>query len=324
MVIGSNCFTGSHIVDAILESPDSKVIGVSRSAEYKDFFLPYKRHGSERFAFRQVNIVREFDILCNLIKEQEPEIIINVAALSEVVLSNHQPIEYFETNTMGTVKLGNFLRKCPFLERYIHISSAEVFGSCSNPVTEDHRFDPSTPYAVSKAAADMYLATISNNFAFPATLIRSTNVYGRYQQLYKIIPRTVIYLKLGKPIRLHGGGKAVKSFIHVRDVVRGLLLSLERGGPGTYHFTVPSELTIADIVQMICEAMNRDFNTAAQIEDERLGQDTRYWLDCSKTKRDLGWEPQIRFDQGIFEVIDWVESNWTAVQQETLEYVHKP
>lgn len=323
LVIGSNCFTGSHIVDALLGNPDHRVIGVSRSPEYHSIFLPYKHRRSPNFVFHQIDLAKGFDALSKLLDKEEPSVVVNVAALSEVALSNERPVEYFETNTVGIVRVCNFLRTRPYLERYIHISSAEILGSCARPATEETLFNPSTPYAVSKAATDQYLNTLIMNFAFPAALIRSTNVYGRHQQLFKIIPRTVIYIKQGKTIELHGGGTSMKSFIHVRDVVRGVMLAIERGHSGTYHFTVPSDQTVADVVRLVCSEMGRDFEQVTRMVGERLGQDARYWLDCSKAERELGWRAQIPFAQGIREVIDWIESNWDAVMRESHVYVHK-
>ena len=323
MVIGSNCFTGSHIVDVLLDDPDNRVVGVSRSAEYKALFLPYKQRQTDNFSFYQIDIAHCFHQLVSLLEEVKPQVVINVAALSEVVLSHQRPAEYFETNTLAVVRLCNHLRACSHLQRYVHISSAEVFGSCVEPVKEDAPFRPSTPYAVSKAAADMYLNTLLKNFDFPVTIIRSTNVYGKHQQLYKIIPRTVIYLKSGKTIELHGAGRATKSFIHIRDVVRGVMLAILRGHPGTYHFTVESDQTIADIVGQVCTWMGQDFESVTRVVEERLGQDVRYWLDCGKAKRELGWVVQATFEHGVREVIEWIEANWSAIQHEPLVYVHK-
>jgi len=323
VVIGSNCFTGSHIVDALLDNSDHRVIGVSRSPEYHSIFLPYKRRQTPNFVFHQIDLAREFEALEKLLDKEEPSVVINVAALSEVALSNERPVEYFETNTVSMVKLANYLRRRSFLKRYVHISSAEIFGSCSKPVIEEDLFNPSTPYAISKAAMDMCLNTLIANFGFPATLIRSTNVYGKHQQLFKIIPRTVIYLKLGKTIELHGGGIAVKSFIHIRDVVRGILLALERGKPGTYHFTVPSDQSVAAVVRQVCKQMGRDFDKSTRIVGERVGQDARYWLDCAKAERELGWKARVSFEEGIQEVIDWIESNWETVVHEPHVYTHK-
>ena len=323
LVVGSNCFTGSHIVDALLADPSNRVIGTSRSPEYKDLFQPYKARRNAAFEFQRIDSVSEFPKLSALVDAAKPSVVVNVAALSEVALSNERPIEYFEINTLAVVKLCEHLRAKPFLERYVHISSAEILGSTPSPIAEDALFKPSTPYAVSKAAADMHLEVLIKNAKFPATLIRSTNVYGRHQQLFKIIPRCVINLKLGKPIRLEGGGKAMKSFVHVRDVVRGLLASLEKGGPGVYHFSVESSQTVADVVRAGCEAMGRDFSKTVELAPDRVGQDARYTLDCSKARRELGWAPREDFQKGVREVIDWIEANWDAVRQEPLAYQHK-
>lgn len=322
-VVGSNCFTGSHIVDALLADPGNDVIGVSRSPEYSAAFLPYRQRDASRFRFHQLDIVRRFGELIELLDAVKPHVVIHVAALSEVALSHERPVEYFDTNTLSVVKLCDHLRRRPYLKRYVQISSAEVFGSCDVPATEETLFHPSTPYAASKAAADMYLETLIRSFDFPATLIRSTNVYGAHQQLYKIIPRTILYLKQGKPIELHGGGRAKKSFIHIRDVVDGLLLAIDRGSSGTYHFSVPSDQTVVEVVRQICGWMGHEFERATRIVGERLGQDTRYWLDCSKAEDELGWKATMPFEDGVKEVIEWIEREGVAMQREPLVYVHK-
>jgi dTDP-glucose 4,6-dehydratase len=324
LVIGSNCFTGSHIVDALLEAyPGHEVVGTSRSPESADLYLPYKRHGSKRFHYRQIDFLSQFDRLIGLVEDLKPGVVVNVAALSEVGLSNERPVEYFETNTLSVVQLCNHLRTRPWLEQYVHISSAEVYGPCSGPVTEHTPFNPSTPYAVSKAAADMYLKNLIRNFGFPATLVRSTNVYGKHQQLFKIIPRTAIFLKQGKTIELHGGGTSIKSFIHIRDVVAGLLATLKKRSFGTYLFSVPSEQTVAEIVRFVCSRMGFDFERSTRVVGERLGQDSRYWLDCRTSSEQLGWSPRVSFEDGVDETITWIEENWARIQAEPLHYIHK-
>jgi dTDP-glucose 4,6-dehydratase len=322
-VIGSNCFTGSHIVDALLDDSSTRVVAISRSPEYLPLFLPYARHSTERLAFHQIDLVRQFECLTRLLDGVKPSVVINVAALSEVALSHERPLEYFATNTAGVVRLCDHLRRRAYLERYVHVSSAEIFGSCNGPVTEETPFNPSTPYAASKAAADMYIHTLMRHFDFPAVIIRSTNVYGRHQQLFKIIPRTIIYSRLGETIELHGGGRAIKSFIHVRDVVRGLMMALAAGSTGTYHFSVPSSDTVADVVRQVCALTGYDMSRTTQMVGERLGQDARYWLDCSKSARELGWTPQVPFADGVSEVVDWIDAHWDRVRSQPLTYQHK-
>lgn len=323
VVIGSNCFTGSHIVDALLERGDD-VVGVSRSPEKAPLYLPYRNRDLRRFRFRRLDLVRETEALVAFLDELRPGVVVNVAALSEVNLSNFQPVEYFQTNTLGVVRLCRELRERKYLKRYVHISSAEVYGTCAAPVTEEAPFRPSTPYAVSKAAADQYLLTLARNFGFPVSFVRSTNVYGPHQQLFKIIPRAAIYIRMGKKIQLQGGGTSIKHFVHVRDVVRGLLRILEAGRPGeAYHFSTGNTLNVADVVRLVCRLMGVPFETAAEVVPDRVGQDARYWLDCSKSQRELGWQPREDFEAGVREVVDWVNAEWAAIQREPLDYVHK-
>lgn len=324
IVIGSNSFTGSHIVDELLEDGSSYVIGISRSPENNSLYLPYKRRQSSNFKFHQVDLFRQPDLLISLLDEIQPTYVINVAALSEVALSNFQPVEYFQTNCLGIVKLCNRLRTRSYLKRYIHISTAEVYGNCLQPAKETAPLNPSTPYAASKAAADLYLSTLWKNFDFPVILIRSTNVYGKHQQLYKIIPRTLIFLKQGKQVELHAKGQVVRSFVHIRDVVRGLVSAMHFGEAGNiYNFSTRNDMRIAEVVQKICEYLGYDFQASTREAEGRLGQDAQYMLDFSKAQRELGWRSQVPFEDGLREVICWVDENWNEILREPHSYTHK-
>lgn len=322
VVIGSNCFTGSHIVDALLAAGHS-VVGISRSEQPKALYLPHAKRDPARFTFTRLDITTQMPPLLKLLDRLRPGRVINVAALSEVALSNDRPVEYFQTNTMAVVELVNHLRQQSWLEQYIHISSAEIFGPCDTPLDESALFNPSTPYAASKAAADMFINTMIARHGFPATLIRSTNVYGPHQQLFKIIPRTAIYIRMNKPLQLHGGGTSMKSFIHIHDVVQGLMLTLEKKAMGTFHLSDPSDRTVRQVVEMVCHEMNTPFDQAVQVIGERPGQDSRYWLDCSRAKRELGWQPTIDFADGVKETVAWVNEHWHDIQHEPLDYIHK-
>jgi len=323
-VIGSNCFTGSHVVDALLERADASVLGISRSPEKAAFFLPYKRHRGAAFSFHQVDIVREAPRLLALLDAERPDVVVNVAALSEVNLSNFHPVEYFDVNVGAVVRLLSELRSRPWLRRYVHISSAEIYGPCPRPLLETAPLDPSTPYAVSKAAADMFLLTLRKNFGVPITLVRSTNVFGRHQQLFKIIPRTAIYVRQGRKVELQGGGVAKKSFVHIRDVVRGVLSVIDAAAPeAIYHFSTDDDRTVRDVVELTCRLMGRDPADHTVIVGDRIGQDSRYLLDWSLARRSFGWRPEITLEAGIAETIAWVEAEWASIQREPLEYQHR-
>jgi dTDP-glucose 4,6-dehydratase len=242
-----------------------------------------------------------------------------------VAPSWEHPEQWFQTNTVALAALMNVLKDRKYLKRYVHISSPEVYGTCTGSVTESAPLNPSTPYAASKAAADLFLFTLVKNFQFPLVMIRATNVYGAHQQLFKIIPRSVIYLKMGRKIQLHGGGTAVKSFIHIRDVSRGELTAMEKGKiGGIYHFSPDKGYAVREVVQNICELMKRNFKTSTEVVGERLGQDAAYVIDSTRAREELGWHPRVALNKGLEEVVTWVEKHWEWIQMEPLEYVHKP
>ena len=190
---------------------------------------------------------------------------------------------------------------------------------------ESAPINPSTPYAASKAAGDLFIFTLIKQYGFPAILIRSTNVYGKHQQLYRIIPRTIIYLKMGRSIELHGGGKAVKSYIHIKDVCAGILAAIKKGRPGEiYHLSPDSSISIRGLVKNICGFLGYDFDKYTVNADERPGQDAAYVIDSSKARRELSWSPKIAFKDGLKEMIDWITQNYERILKEPLDYVHIP
>jgi dTDP-glucose 4,6-dehydratase len=325
VVIGSNSFSGSDFIDLLLENKGNEVIGISRSSEKSALFLPYKRHQGANLKFYPMDLNKDMPQMIELLDSFAPEVVVNFAAQSEVAPSWEHPEQWFQTNVVALAKLTSALKDRKYLKRYVHISSPEVYGTCEGKITESAPLNPSTPYAASKAAADFFLFTLVKNFQFPLVMIRSTNVYGAHQQLWKIIPRSVIYLKMGKKIQLHGGGVAVKSFIHIRDVSRGELMAMERGRPGTiYHLSPDRGYAVRDVVHTICDLMGRDLETSTVVVGERLGQDAAYVIDSSRAREEFGWAQKVSLEEGLSGVVEWVESNWKQIQQEALEYVHQP
>jgi len=327
VVIGSNSFSGSDFIDHVLTETDYRIHGISRSPEKSSLFLPYKKNADlDRFSFHRMDLNQDMAELKKFLLDIKPEYIINFAAQSEVGPSWDHPEQWFRTNAVAIAELGNFLKDQKWLLRYVHISSPEVYGSCEGTVKEDAPLNPSTPYAASKAAGDLMLFTLVKNFNFPLVMIRSTNVYGAHQQLFKIIPRSVIFLKKGKTIELHGGGEAVKSYIHIRDISRGELLAMLNGKNGQIYHLSPSDsgIAIKNVVRMICDEMGMDFNSSTRMVAERIGQDKAYIIDSQKARRELGWIPIIQLNEGLRNVVRWVEANWDEISGQPLEYLHKP
>ena len=326
MVIGSNSFAASHFIDYVLSNTNNDVLGISRRQEKNDIFLPYKKNENiSRFAFHQFDLNKDMSALLGFLDKEKPEVVVNYAAQSEVGPSWENPIHWYNTNVLGIVDLTSHLRKQPYVKKYIHISSPEVYGSCEGNVKEEYPFNPSTPYAASKAAGDMFIQVLIKQFNFPAIFVRSTNYYGPGQQLFKIVPRSIIYIKSGKKIQLHGGGKSIKSFIHIRDVCAGTLKIMEEGRLGeVYHLSPMSGYSVRDIVQRVCDIMGVNFSEVTQAVEERPGQDAAYVINSEKAKQEFGWKPKITIDEGLRECVDWVNENWNIIKKQPLLYNHIP
>jgi dTDP-glucose 4,6-dehydratase len=324
LVIGSNSFSGSDFIDLLLEKNVYQVVGVSRSPEKSEIFLPYKHRKSPNFTFYQIDLNHQMDQLDRILDSFQPEYIVNFAAQSEVAPSWEHPDHWFLTNAVSITRLANMLKGKAYLKKYVHISSPEVYGTCEGNLLESAPLNPTTPYAASKAAGDLSLFTFYKNFQFPLVMIRSTNVYGAHQQLFKIIPRSILYIKGKKTIELHGGGEAVKSYIHIRDISRGELLAMESGKIGEiYHFSPDSGIQVKEVVREICTLCEVDYDKATRNVAERLGQDKAYTIDSTKARCEFGWRPEISLKEGILNTYRWVENNYAEIVKTPLEYVHK-
>lgn len=324
VVLGSNSFSGQDFVDLLLDDASLQVIGVSRSAEKSATFLRYKERADlSRFRFEQLDMNRDMHQLLELLDRERPEYIVNFAAQSEVGPSWIHPEHWFQTNTVSLARLVNHLRSQSYLERYLHVSSPEAYGTCVGRVTEETPDNPSTPYAASKAAADMLLNTYQRQYGFPLVTVRATNVYGARQQLFKIIPRTFIYLKSGRTINLDGGGYAVKSYIHIRDVSRGERAILFSGRLGErYHLSPDSGVAVRDVVGAIAKRLGFRLEDATRSVADRPGQDAAYVIDSTKARTELSWAPEISLDEGLDDVYAWVVERWSDIFQQPLEYRH--
>jgi dTDP-glucose 4,6-dehydratase len=325
VVIGSNSFSGATYADYCLEQ-GAEVIGMSRSAEPHEAFLPYRWSGRQSaFRFFPYDINQHLDEIMALIERERPAFVVNFAAQSMVGESWKTPEHWFQTNVVSTVKLHNRLRHCDWLDRYVHVTTPEVYGSTSGKIGENTPFNPSTPYAVSRAAADMSLKTFFEAYQFPVVFTRAANVYGPGQPLYRIIPRTIFFIRDGRKLGLQGGGLSQRSFIHMRDVSNATWRIMTEGKPGeTYHISTDRFVSIRQLVEMICARMNADFDAAVEITPDRLGKDSLYALDSAKLRGTLGWTDRIGLEEGLDECISWVERFLPDLKRQTADYIHKP
>jgi len=170
----------------------------------------------------------------------------------------------------------------------------------------------------------MHLANFHDNYGFPVVLTRAAKVYGPGQQLYRIIPRTILFIKTGRKLQLHGGGKSLRSFIHIGDISTATLKILTNAkSPEVYHLSTDQHVSIRELVELICQRMGASFEELVEVSPDRPGKDAAYLLDSSKVRDEFGWKPQVSLQEGIDETISWVEDNFDDLSKEPMEYQHK-
>lgn len=326
LILGSNSFAGGCLVEQSLLA-GYKVIGINRSAEQNMNMLPYQLAGfsaSTQYQFYALDLNLHFEEICQVILKFQPEYIVDLAGQGMVAESWRNPEQWYQTNVVAKAKLISFLNQQNFLKRYLRVSTPEVYGSTDILIKESSIYSPSTPYAVSHAAIDMHINAYVQQYNFPAIITRFSNFYGPTQQLYRIIPRAIIYAKLGKKLPLHGGGLATRAFIYGDDAARGILAALDRGAIGeSYHFSTQDFVTIRQLVEVIYKELSLNFDDMVNMADERPGKDLKYLMDDSKAQKELGWQPQVNLQRGISNTISWVNKHWPEIQQQPFNYIHK-
>ena len=324
LVLGSNSFSGATFVATALAA-GADVIGVSRSPEPDEALLPYKWAPHDRFTFHALDFNHDLDRIDAVIREAAPQYIVNFAAQSMVAQSWEHPDHWYQTNVVASARLVDRIKKLEFLRTFVQISTPEVYGSTSGLVKETAPFNPSTPYAVSKAACDLNLLAYKKAFGFPVVFTRAANVCGPGQPLYRIIPRTVFCVLTGRKLRLEGGGTSVRSFIHMRDVAEGTLEVARRGTVGdVYHLATAENQTIRAVVEEICRQMGARFEDCVETTPARLAQDPAYLLDTTKARTEFGWRPKLTVADVIRETIDWMKASIDRLRMIPADYVHKP
>ena len=327
LVIGSNAFTAGHFINYILENTDAEIAGISRSPEYSPVFLPflYNKQRPSRYTFNQIDINQNMEKVYSILDKVRPDVVVNYAAQGEVRNSWKWPEQWYQTNCLSVVRLAEHLKNVGYLRKYVAISTPEVYGATGENIKENHNYCPSTPYAASKLAGELHLFALQKRYDFPVVFTRAANLYGIHQQLYRIIPRTIIYLKMGKRIDLHGRGQTLRAFIHAQDVADLTHKAIIHGKNGEVYHVAPDNalISIANLVHLICQMMDHEYESSINLINENFGQDSCYSMDASKAKKELGWRQQVAFENGIQKTIGWIENNWDFICKQQLEYVHK-
>ena len=218
-------------------------------------------------------------------------------------------------------KICEFLSQKKYLKKFLQVGTSELYGPVSEPVNEKYQIFPTSPYAVSKLAADLHLETMFRVRKFPMNIIRPSNGYGSGQLLYRIIPKSAFLMLKGKKFPLEGGGKVKKSFMHCRDIARAIYLIIHKGKMGEiYNAGVDKPISMREIVEKVSLYLGKNFEDTVEITEGRVGEDSQYWLNSDKIFKDTGWKAEISIDDGIKETVDWVKKNMSNFENENLNF----
>ena len=259
-----------------------------------------------RYAFVKGDI-RDEELVDNLMKTNE--VVVHFAAESHVDRSIEGGSEFVSTNVMGTQVLLDAARRNN-VNRFVHISTDEVYGSIEEGAwPEDHPLLPNSPYSASKAGSDLLVRAYHRTHNLDTIITRCSNNYGHYQFPEKVIPLFVTNILEGKKVPLYGQGLNVRDWLHVDDHCRGIALALTKGRAGEiYNIGGGTELTNLELTYKILEVMGVGEEAIERVED-RKGHDLRYSVDISKISSELGYRPEVNFDEGLKATANWYKEN---------------
>ncbi|PSQ97592.1 MAG: dTDP-glucose 4,6-dehydratase [Bacteroidetes bacterium SW_9_63_38] len=319
-VTGGAGFIGSALVRHLIRETDATVVTVDALtyAGHRENLAPMA--DDSRHYFEHADIT-DAPAMHRLFRECEPDGVLHLAAESHVDRSIDGPAAFVQTNVVGTQVLLEAARTYwenqgqPEDFRFLHVSTDEVYGELGDTgaFTEETPYDPSSPYSASKAGADHLVRAWHRTYDLPVLLTNCSNNYGPYQHPEKLIPVVIRNALDGEPIPVYGDGKNVRDWLFVEDHVRALLHVLQEGRVGeTYNVGGRCEKENLSVVRMICDILDelrpegrsghRDLITFV---DDRPGHDWRYAIDPSKIEDDLGWRPQVDFEEGLRRTVRW-------------------
>ncbi len=324
LVLGSNSFSGSNFINFLLKK-NCRVVGVSRSKQYNNIYLPYKNSVNlNLFKFYRLNINANLKKFLTMVKNFRPNYIVNYIAQGMVSESWLTPEDWYKTNVLAQVKIYRELSNFKFIKKFIHVTTPEVYGNIKSKTKENFNFNPSTPYAISRATLDIHLNKYYEEFRLPIVFTRTANVYGPCQQLYRIIPKAILSARLNRKINLHGRGLSKRSFIYIDDVSTATYLISIKGQVGsTYHISTNNIISIRNLVKIISKMTKIKFKKLVSITQDRIGKDSVYNLSSKKIRKELNWKPKTNLYKGLIETLKWIDSNITFLKQHKFHYIHK-
>ncbi len=321
-VTGGAGFIGSAVVRRLVDQSDWRVVNIDKLTYAGNLDSLNGVTEGHRYSFERLDIA-DAPAMRRLFAKYEPDAVLHLAAESHVDRSIDGPAPFIETNINGTFTLlDEALRYYGSARkdfRFVHVSTDEVFGSLhsnDDPFKIDTPYDPSSPYAASKAASDHLARAWHRTYGLPVMVTNSSNNYGPYQFPEKLIPLTILKAISGEPLPVYGTGENVRDWLYVDDHAAALQLVLEQGVAGeTYLIGAENERRNIDVVKSICALLDELRPRAGKHEDlisfvtDRPGHDLRYAIDASHIRDELGWQPLETFDSGLRKTVEWYLEN---------------
>jgi len=309
-VTGGYGFIGSHFINHYF--PQGKVERlINLDAMYycanENNVLPSIRADS-RYVFVKGNL-QDRALVESVLRDYQPTHVIHFAAQSHVQRSFDDSLSFTYDNVLGTHMLIECCRLHP-IERFIHVSTDEVYGESMNTTEEQHKTEksilcPTNPYAATKAAAELLVQAYAHSYKMPIIITRGNNVYGPNQYPEKVIPRFLQQLQAGQPVTIQGNGSAVRGFLHARDTAAAFSLILEQGKLGEiYNIGTEVECSVLSLARMLIQMVHpgTDVDSWITYIEDRPFNDQRYYISNDKLKA-LGWAPVVPFEEGLRELI---------------------
>jgi dTDP-glucose 4,6-dehydratase len=315
LVTGGAGFIGSNFVRYIYNKyPDYRMIvldALTYAGNIENLPVDINKNNNERLVFWYGNVING-ELVDTLVSQSE--IVVHFAAESHVTRSIYDNYIFFETDVLGTQTIANAILKYKDkVERFIHISTSEVYGTATVPLmNEEHPLMPMSPYAAAKAGADRLVYSYWATYDLPATIIRPFNNYGSSQHLEKAVPRFITSCILNEPIRIHGDGSAARDFVFSEDTCRAIDMvihaPIEEVKGEVFNVASSIHRTILSIAQDIVSLMGKD-ESMIKFSGDRPGQVFRHTGDIAKIENRLGWQPQVSWEDGLERTIAWYKDN---------------
>jgi dTDP-glucose 4,6-dehydratase len=326
LITGGCGFIGSHFIKLMLrDRPQYRVVNLdllTYAGNPENLSSEKRTQDTSAYRFVRGDIAAR-DLVEGILKEEKPWAVVNFAAESHVDRSVLDSSQFIHTNIGGVQALLEASRRYP-VTRFIHISTDEVYGDKEgkDPSTEEAPLIPSSPYAASKAAADLLCFSYRRTYGMPIIITRSSNNYGPYQFPEKLIPLLIRNALTGLKLPVYGDGRQVRDWLYVEDNCQGILTALEKGNPGsTYNIGTGEERTNHEVVEAICEVITQqtgadlgELKQKIEFVSDRPGHDRRYAINTSRIRTKLRWSARVDFDAGLKQTVRWYldHSDWMS------------